>query len=443
MTRRLEKTPAKVPVTAKQAGETAPKWQWVEPSVWTDRMLAALEHGVKGGKWFSLIDKVHTSSNLWAALDRVASNKGAPGVDHVTVEMFVERAEENLSKLRDELGEEQYRPQSIRRKWIPKPGSNEQRPLGIPTVRDRVAQTALRNVIEPIFEREFAEHSYGFRPGRGCKDALRRVEYLLKRGYTYVVDVDLKSYFDMIPHVPLLERVRENVSDGRILRLVEAYLKQGVLEELGEWTPEKGTPQGAVISPLLANIYLNPLDQQMAERGVEMVRYADDFIIICRSEAGAKQALRWTEEWIRAAGLTIHPEKTRIVDTGTDGFDFLGYHFAEGTKRPRKKSLKKLKDTIRNKTHRCNGYSLKAIIADVNKTLIGWFAYYKHSHRYTFLDLDPWIRMRLRSILRKRAGKRGRGRGNDNVRWTNRFFAEQGLFSLTTASASARQSALR
>ena len=406
-------------------------------------MLAALEHGVKGGKWFSLIDKVYAPANLWAALDRVASNKGAPGVDHVTVEMFAEKAEANLTKLHDELRKEQYRPQSIRRKWIPKPGSKEQRPLGIPTVRDRVAQTALRNAIEPIFEWGFADHSYGFRLGRGCKDALRRVEYLLKRGYTHVVDVDLKSYFDTIPHAPLLERVGEKVSDGRILRLVEAYLKQGVLDGLEEWTPDGGTPQGAVISPLLANIYLNPLDHLMAERGVEMVRYADDFVVICRTRAEAEQALGWIEEWTRDAGLTVHSEKTRIVNTDTEGFEFLGYHFEEGTKRPRKKSLKKLKDTIRAKTRRCNGYSLKAIITDVNQTLIGWFAYYKHSHRYTFLDLDPWIRMRLRSILRKRSGKRGRGRGSDHVRWTNRFFAEQGLFSLTAASASARQSALR
>lgn len=406
-------------------------------------MLAALEKGVRGGKWFSLIDKVYAEANLCAAVDKVHSNKGAPGVDHVTVEMFVEDLATNLQKLQNGLEEGTYQPQAIRRTWIPKAGSKEERPLGIPTVRDRVAQTGLRNVIEPIFERDFAQHSYGFRPGRGCKDALRRVEYLLRQGYIHIVDADLKSYFDTIPHQPLLERVEEKVSDGRVLRLLEAYLKQGILEGLEEWTPEGGTPQGAVISPLLANIYLDPLDHLMAQRGVEMVRYADDFVILCRSRAEAEQALQWIEEWTRPAGLTLHPEKTRIVHAIGEGFDFLGYHFENRTKWPRKKSLNKVKDAIRAKTGRSNGHSLATIIANVNRTLIGWYEYFKHSHRYTFDSLDCWIRMRLRSILRKRAGRSGRGKGWDHHRWPNAYFAKQGLFSLKTASAMARQSALR
>lgn len=443
MPRHTEQTPARVPDVATQAGEILGKWHWVEPSVWTDRMLAALEHGVKGGKWFSLIDKVYSLANLYAAVDRVHSNKGAPGVDHVTVEMFVKDLEPNLKKLRNGLCEETYVPQAIRRKWIPKPGSKEERPLGIPTVRDRVAQTALRNVIEPIFERSFSEQSYGFRPGRGCKDALRRVETLLSRDYAYIVDADLKSYFDTIPHALLLERVREKISDRRVLRLIEAYLTQGVLDELEAWTPEAGTPQGAVISPLLANIYLDPLDRLMAERGIEMVRYADDFILLCRSRVEAEQALQGVEEWTRAFGLTLHPEKTQIVHAITEGFDFLGYHFENQKKWPRTKSLKRLKDTIRAKTRRCNGYSLATIIADINRTLIGWFGYYKHSYRYTFDPLDKWIRMRLRSILRRRSGRKGHGRGRDHQRWPNAFFAKQGLFSLRLASAAARQSARR
>ncbi len=441
MSRQTEDTPAGVPEVAIQAGKT--QWQWVEPSVWTDRMLAALHHGVKGGKWFSLIDKVYSLNNLCAAIDKVYRNKGAPGVDHVTVEMFAQDLEANLRNLQNSLQNQTYQPQAIRRKWIPKPGGKEKRPLGIPTVRDRVAQTAVRHVIEPIFERDFAEQSYGFRPGRGCKDALRRVESLLKQGYTYVVDADLKSYFDTIPHAALLERVKDKISDGRVLKLIEAYLKQGVLEDLKEWTPEEGTPQGAVISPLLANVYLDPLDHQMARRGIEMVRYADDFVLLCRSKAQAEQALQAVQRWTTQAGLTLHPEKTRIVHAFTEGFDFLGYHFEQGTKWPRKKSLKKLKDTIRAKTKRSNGHSMKTIIQDVNRTLIGWFEYFKHSHRYTFDRLDPWIRMRLRSILRKRSKRRGRGRGRDHNCWPNAYFAKQGLFSLQAASAMARQSALR
>jgi len=347
-------------------------------------------------------------------------------------------------KLQHGLREGTYEPQSIRRKWVPKPGSKEQRPLGIPTVRDRVVQTALRNVIEPIFERGFTEQSYGFRPGRGCKDALRHVEALLKQGYVHIVDADLKSYFDTIPREPLLERVREKISDGQVLKLIEAYLSQGILEEnLKEWTPEEGTPQGAVVSPLLANIYLDPLDRLMAERGIEMVRYADDFVLLCRSRTEAEQALREVEEWTRGAGLTLHPEKTQIVHASSEGFDFLGYHFELGTKWPRQKSLKKFKDAIRAKTRRTNGRSLETIIQNVNRTLIGWFGYFKHSRRYTFNLLDGWIRMRLRSILRKRRGGKGRGRGGDQQRWPNAYFAERGLFSLKEALAAARQSALR
>ena len=437
-----EEKPAAVPEEAIQAGEIA-RWQWIEPSVWTDRMLAALLRGVKGGKWFSLIDKVYDPKNLYAAVDKVHGNKGGAGVDHVTTEMFVKNLEANVTKLCDDLRNDVYQPQAIKRTWIPKPGSREKRPLGIPTVRDRVAQTALRNVIEPIFERDFARHSYGFRPGRGCKDALRRVEALLKQGYTHVVDADLKGYFDTIPHEPLLKRVEEKISDGRVLKLIEAYLNQGVLEGLEEWTSEKGTPQGAVISPLLANLYLDPLDHLMAKRGIEMVRYADDFVLLCRNRAEAEQALLRVEEWTREAGLTLHPEKTGIVDAKTEGFDFLGYHFENGRRWPRKKSLKKLKDTVRAKTRRNNGTSLEMIINDVNRTLVGWFGYYKHSRRSTFAQLDSWIRMRLRSILRKRSNNRGRGRGRDHNRWTNAFFAEQGLFSLKTALEQVRQSAMR
>ncbi len=252
------------------------RWQWVELAIWTPRMLAALEQGVKGGNWYSLMDKVYKVENLTSGFRKVEANKGSAGVDHVTVEMFGDRWIENLQHLSEQLASGQYRPQPIRRVWIPKPGTKEMRPLGIPTVRDRVVQAALRNAIEPIFEREFAAQSYGFRPGRGCKDALRRVDGLLKAGYEWIVDVDLKSYFDTIPHEQLLARIRERVADSKVLDLITAFLKQGVMGGLAGWTPETGTPQGAVISPLLSNIYLNPLDHQMANRGTEMVRYADD-----------------------------------------------------------------------------------------------------------------------------------------------------------------------
>jgi len=443
MAKSTEEQPEAVSEKARRAGEILRRWCWVEPLVWTMRMLTALEQGVKGGKWFSLIDKVHPERILRAAFSQVAANKGAAGVDHVTVKMFDERLEENLKKLSEDLQSGQYRPQQIRRHYIPKPGSKEKRPLGIPTVRDRVVQTALLNVLEPIFERDFAEHSYGFRPGRGCKDALRRVDQLLKEGYTYIVDADLKSYFDTIPHDRLLAQVAQKVSDGRVLSLIESFLKQGVLDGLREWTPEEGSPQGGCISPLLSNIYLNPLDHLMAQQGFEMVRYADDFVILCRSPEEAARALAVVQEWTAKADLTLHPEKTKIVDATKEAVDFLGYRFKRGHRFPRPKSLQKLKDAIRPKTKRTSGESLTKIINDLTPRLRGWFEYFKHSHRYTFSALDGWIRMRLRSILRKRMGKRGRGRGSDHHRWPNKFFADRGLYSLKTAHELACQSSLR
>ena len=213
-------------------------------------MLQALENGVKGGKWFSLIDKVWNLDNLSAAWMKTFVNGGSVGVDGQSVQQFTQHLSQQLDKLQGELRDGRYTPQPVRRCWIPKLGSKDKRPLGIPAVRDRIVQGAIRNVIEPIFEREFAEHSYGFRPGRGCKDALRRVERLLGEGKTWVVDVDLKSYFDTIPHDKLMGRVEELISDGRLLALLQQYLKAGVMDGMEGWEPtEQGTPQGAVMTP--------------------------------------------------------------------------------------------------------------------------------------------------------------------------------------------------
>src|SRR3954454_4635500 len=438
MTRPTEDKPAIVPL-AQQAGETLSRWRWVEPSVWTVRMSATLEQGVEGGKWFRLFDKVFSERDLLAAFQQVASKAGAAGVDHVSVTQFERGLPETLWEVSDQLRHGTYRPQSIRRVHIPEPGTNETRPLGIPTVRDRMGQAAGVDVIEPIFERDFAEHSYGFRPGRGCKDALRRVDELLKEGYRIIVDADLKSYFDTIPHDRLMALLGRKVSDGRMLGLIASFLKQGVLDGLREWTPEEGSPQGGCISPLLSNIYLDPLDHLMAERGFEMVRYADDFVILCRSPEEAARALAVVQQWTAEAGLKLHPGKTKIVDAKETGFEFLGYRFERGRRSPRPKSLDKFKDAIRAKTRRTSGESLKAIIARLTPTLRGWFEYFKHSAATTFPRLDGWIRMRLRSILRKRIGLKGRGRGSDHHRWPNAFFAGQGLYSLKAAHALARQ----
>jgi RNA-directed DNA polymerase len=417
-------------------------------------MLAALDKGVIGGKWYSLIDKVYPETALRAAFKAVATNRGAAGVDHVSIEHYAENLDANLARLSEALRTGTYRPQAIRRHYIPKhvlgpafgrtrgPGSQEKRPLGIPTIQDRVVQTALRMVLEPIFEKEFAAQSYGFRPNLGCKDALRRVDELLKAGYSHVVDADLKSYFDTIPKDRLLALVAGKVADRRILALVQSFLEQSVLEDAREWVPEQGTPQGAVISPLLSNIYLDPLDQLMAEKGYEMIRYADDFVVLCRTPEDAAAALTVVKDWTASAGLTLHPVKTRLVDARTDGFDFLGYRFEAGQKWPREKSLAKFKDTVRAKTKRTIGRSLAMVIDSLNPTLRGWFEYFKHSRQRTFGTLDGWIRRRLRSLLRKQQKLKGIAKvhGADQTRWPNAFFADHGLFSLQKAHTSARQS---
>jgi len=443
----MEPGPAAVPDGATRAGDIPSEWAWVEPSVWTPRMVTALIEGVKGGRWYSLIDKVSARRTLEVAFKRVKTNGGAPGVDHVTIAHYEAKLDANLTALGRMLRDGTYRPQAIRRVWIEKPGSRERRPLGIPTVRDRIVQTALRLVLEPLFDRDFAAHSYGFRPRRGCKDALRRVQVLLNAGYTHVVDADIERYFDTIPHGRLMDRVRSKVADGRVLALLEGYLSQAVLDTAATWTPEEGTPQGAVISPLLANIYLDPLDHAMAGEGFEMVRYADDLVVLCRSEAEAVRALTRLQEWTAAAGLRLHPEKTRVVDaTQRGGFDFLGYHFERGYRWPRDKSLKRLKETVRGKTRRRRGDSLEVIIADLNRTLRGWFQYFQHSHWLTFDRIDRWVRRRLRGLLNRRRTRSARGIGLGRAahqRWPNAFFAAAGLFSLKVTHAATCHSSRR
>jgi RNA-directed DNA polymerase len=441
-----EVQPAAVPEGVKQGGEAVPKeWVGVERGVWSERMLEALEKGVKGGVWFSLIDKVYRPSTLYAAWAGVKRNGGSGGTDRQSIEDFERNLESEIARLSEELCTGTYRPRPIRRAYIEKLGSKEKRPLGIPCVRDRVVQGALRMVIEPIFENAFVPHSYGFRPGRGCKDALREVERLLKAGYVHVVDADLKAYFDSIPHGPLLADIGQYIADGRVLELIGAFLKQDVLEGMTLWSPEKGSPQGAVISPLLANLYLHPVDVAMARDGFEMIRYADDLVILCQSEAEAQRAYELLSALTAQRGLTLHPDKTRVVDVSIlgEGFDFLGYHFERGTRWPRKKSLKKLKDTIRSKTKRNDGHSLAVIIDGVNRTLRGWFEYFKHSRKYTFPMIDKWVRRRLRSILRKRMGLHGISRGHDHYRWPNEYFRVHGLFSLVEAHRASLQSSTR
>ena len=430
---------------AKQGAETpvaSRNWGWVEAPVWTERMLSALANGVKGGKWYSLIDKVYALGTLKLAWTKVEANQGAAGVDGQSVDRFAAKADVYLSELATALREGSYRPQAVKRVEIPK-GDGKTRPLGIPTVKDRIVQQAVRLVIEPIFESGFCDGSYGFRPERGCHDALREVDRLLKDGYTHVVDADLQSYFDTIPHDRLMTRVEERVSDGRVLDLIRGWLKADILQGLNRWMPVEGTPQGAVISPLLANIYLHPLDELMAASGYRMVRYADDFVVLCKSREEAEAALVLIRAWVKDNGLRLHPDKTHLGDCRNrgEGFEFLGYRFEAGGRSVRKKSFDRLKDSIRAKTKRTRGDSLARVIESLNPILRGWFNYFKHARPGTFTVVDKFTRRRLRALLRKQAKRPGFGMTQrDHHQWPNAFFAEAGLLALHTVRRNATHS---
>jgi RNA-directed DNA polymerase len=430
-----QREPAKVAEVPKAVGANrvgAMKLSLGSSAVWTERMLAALERGKTGGKWHSLIDKVWEESHLQLAARAVIARDGCAGVDGVSCKTLESNLSPITAALHRQLKEEKYQPKPVKRVWIDKEGSNEKRPLGIPAVRDRVVQTALLYVLEPIFERDFSPNSYGFRTERSARQAVERVERLLSEGRVWVVDADVQGYFDNIPKERLLDLVARKVADGRVLRLLRAYLEQGVMGSDQQWQPTQGgTPQGAVISPLLANIYLDPLDHEMAGKGWEMTRYADDFIVQCSSQKEAEQVLKELQAWMSEAGLTLHPEKTRIVDASQrGGFDFLGWHFERGYKWPREKSRNRLRAAVRRQTPRNDGRSFSEIIGALNRRLRGWGQYFRGGVLSEHVSLDRWVRMRLRSIQRRRDGRKGRGHGQDHNRYPNAYWAELGLISL-------------
>jgi RNA-directed DNA polymerase len=429
--------------TIQDAGvlESCVQRKFAPAPIWTEAMLAALQTGVKGGKWHSLIDKVSRLETLRLGWAQVERNAGAAGVDRMSVERFAQARDFYLDELAGALRDGSYSPQPVRRVYIPK--GKGRRPLGIPAVKDRVVQAALKLVIEPIFEHEFEPRSFGFRQGLGCKDALREVDRHLKAGYFWVVDADLQSYFDTIPHAALLAKVGNRIADGCVLALVEQFLKQDIMDDMKRWTPTAGSPQGAVISPLLANIYLHELDVEMREAGLVMVRYADDAVVLCRSREEAQSALVRMQAWVTANGLTLHPDKTHLGDCRVDGqgFEFLGYRFEAGKRWVRKKSLMSLKDKIRAKTKRNEGNSIDYVIASINPTLRGWYGYFQHAHRFTFSTIDGFVRRRLRAMLRRQKHRPGQGRClRDHKQWPNAFFADLGLFTMSEAHKLARQS---
>lgn len=305
-------------------------------------------------------------------------------------------------------------------------------------MRDRVVQTAVRAALEPIFEKEFRDSSYGFRPGRSCRQALKKVWGYLKEEKAFVVDADLKGFFDTIPHKVILAGLESRVSDGKLIDLVRSYLEQGVMES-GVLMPEEGgevgTPQGSPLSPLLANIALHGLDAEVEDSGYALVRYADDFVILCKTQGEAEKALEQVRGWTESHGLALHPEKTRIVDYGAgESFEFLGFLFRKGKCFPRKKSIAKLRASVRAKTPRQSGRSLDAVITDLNRILRGWHRYFRGCPAHAFEGQDSFVRRRLRAMLDRRAGKEPNHRGATHQRWQNRFFDECGLFSMKQAA---------
>jgi RNA-directed DNA polymerase len=382
-----------------------------------------------GRRWHLLYDKLYATANLKEAWKQVEENGGAAGVSGQTIAEYRDGLEQRLANLALRLKEQSFEARPIRRTYIPK-GDGKLRPLGIPEVEDRIVQAALVRLIEPIFEVKFLGVSYGFRPERSAHNALAELVAAMEAGFTQIVDADITNCFGSIPWTPLTEEVAREISDPKVLGLVKKFLKAEVMEGMERWQPDEGTPQGAVLSPLLANIYLHRFDEEMTRAGYRLVRYADDFVILCGTPQEAEQAREKARQTLAEMGLQLHPEKTRIVDATKERFQFLGYEFGPGGRRPRPSSKQKLRDRIRAKTPRKPGRSLRAVIASLNFTLRGWYGYFRHSWWTTFKDVDGFVRRRLRSILRAFHKRRGSARMVDNFRYPNHIFEKLGLFSL-------------
>lgn len=365
-----------------------------------------------------------TPALMLAAFKAVKANRGAAGIDRVSLDMFAANLDENLRALERDLKDGSFNPFPLRRKFIPKePGKF--RPLGIPAVRDRVAQEALRRLLHPIFERLFHEASYGFRPGRNCHQALERVLQLHEQGYQVVLDADIKGFFDHLSHAVIMEAVAAQVADGNILRLVEKFLRAGVVED-GVFKPTTvGTPQGGVVSPLLANIVLNYLDHHLEAAGYRFVRYADDFVVLCRTRPQAEEALTLVTHILAQLGLSLSADKTRITTYGK-GYSFLGFVLSRRSRRMRDKSVRKLQDKVRELTVRSQNFEA-ALIVKLNQVLRGT-AHYFLTRWFTSVrqlrELDEWIRRRLRCQKFKRFSY------HDNRRWRVKQFEQLGLLSL-------------
>jgi RNA-directed DNA polymerase len=379
-------------------------------------------------KVHSLVDKVYKRKNLEMAWLRVKRNAGAGGVDGQSLADFERRLEEQLDRLHTELRDGKYQAQPVLQQLIPKSGQpGKYRPLGIPNIYDRVCQQALLNRLEPIFEPVFDEASFGYRRGRSTKDALRKIWKELAEGYEWIVDADLKNFFGTVEHEKLLALVGQRVSDSRVLRLIEQMLKAGCIVEGKRLETEQGTPQGGVVSPILSNILLTPFDGEMRRRGYRLTRYADDWVVTCRTRKEAYQALEQAKKILMELGVILNESKTHIVHVSR-GFEFLGYKIKRGSRRlalpsskirsgtregdlyayPREKSLQHFKDQIRKRTRRKAPVDTQGLIAEINPVIRGWGLYFCKAHiRKLFARLDRWILRRIWSHRFKRWRCRG------------------------------------
>jgi len=381
---------------------------------------------MKKRKVHSLTGRI-TFKVMLQAFKAIKRNRGAAGVDKQSIKMFEANRDENLNALMKELKARQFQPKPLRRSYISKgPRSSKTRPLGIPVVRDRVAQEVLRRLLEPVFEPMFHDHSFGFRPERNCHMAIRTALDLHEQGDWYVLDADLRSFFDNIPHSVIMQALAAEVADGNILNTVERFLTAGVMED-GVFKPTTvGTPQGGVISPLLANIVLNYLDWQLHETGFRFVRYADDFVVLCQSKRQAQEAWDTVTRVTEELGIQLNTEKTHITTYGK-GYEFLGFFLSSRSRRMRDKSRQKFADRIRELTVRHNNLDADAVM-ELNRVIRGtanYFATDFATNRRYFQRLDSWIRMRLRCMKFKRKSY------NDNYRLRGKFFARKlGLLTL-------------
>lgn len=410
------------------------------------RRLAHWINPTGAKKVHSLIDKVYQRKNLEMAWEKVRANKGAGGVDGQSVADFEKQRDEHLDRLHRELRDDVYRPQPVRQVLIPKTGKpGEWRKLGVPTIYDRVCQQALLNRLEPIFEPEFDDASFGYRRGRSAHGALRKVWQEIGGGSHWIVDADLRDYFGSVQHDKLLALVARQVADGRVLRLIEAMLKAGSCVGGQHASSERGTPQGGVISPLLSNILLTPFDREMRERGYRLTRFADDWVVTCETAKQAKEALAAARHILSELGVELHPQKTRIVHV-RQGFEFLGYKIKQGTRPlhlpankirsgvysgalyayPRDKSIQRFMDAVRRLTRRTVPLTTTELIQELNPVLAGWGRYYRRAHvRRLFHRLDAWIVRRLWSHRFKRWRNTGWKRLPERV-----LYGEYGLVNL-------------